>query len=639
MMLGGAAATGPSRVDLAATADFDLGGVRVRPARRQISTSTGDDHELEPRVMQVLVALAGARGEVVSRDRLIEACWDGRIVGDDSLNRCVVALRKLAASIDPPPFTIETVPRVGYSLIEREREAETAAPVSEEVEARPESSKRRLRAIAIAAAALVLAAVLAAALLWRPAAPAGEDRPQLRLAALRSLSADLPAASAEGAREELVAAFEAEDAVMLIDPDAPPPARGPDLILGGTIQQADGSFRFTLHMINRGTGATLYSQKFDRPATLSLASRQVAVMMSQFIRCGVAQAGRHLYTMTDAQLSLWLQVCSMMYTDVDSSWDAALDVARKLTEAAPDFANGWVARALVAFPIGARPEEFEARRAEAAHAVEQALRLDPENAVAYRAKALSLPAGRFGHAEFERLMQRAVSLPVQSGAEHSTYGEFLVSVGRHEDARVQYARARDVNPLAPWINGGDAQAHLYSGRGEEGYRILRESRALWPQDAGYIFVEIRAALSTGRYDDGLRVLDDPAAQLPAEVRTALRAAFEALRTRDPARSAEAVRLLRSAAANRRTNLNPVTMALAALGDHEGAIASAGANNAWMHGVLFSPAFAETRKHSGFVALAEKFGMIRYWRETGRLPDFCRTADPPAFCRTLQPSRP
>jgi len=636
-MQGGAAATETSRVDLAATPDFDLGGVRVRPARRQLCTPGGATHDLEPRVMQVLVALAGEQGKVVSRDRLIEACWEGRIVGDDSLNRCVVALRRLAASIDPPPFTIETVPRVGYSLVEREGEAQPPAPASPEPEAKPGRSRLRLsrRGVAAAAAVLVLVlAVLAAVLLWRPAAPPGEDRPQLRLAALRSLSADLPAASAESAREELVAAFEAEDAVMLIDPDAPPPAKGPDLVLDGTIQQAEGSFRFTLHMTNRGTGATLWSQRFDRPATLPLASRQVAVMMSQLIRCGVAQAGRHLYTMTDAQLSLWLQVCSMMYTDVDSSWDAALDVARKLTEAAPDFSNGWAARALVAYPIGARPEEFEERRAEAAHAVDQALRLDPENAIAYRAKALSLPAGRFGHAEFERLMQRAVSLPIQSGAEHSTYGDFLVSVGRHEDARVQYARARDVNPLAPWINSGDAQAHIYSGRSEEGYRILREARALWPHIPGYIFAEIRAAFSTGRYDEGLRALEDPAAEFSAEVRTALRAAFEALMTRDPARSAEAVRLLRRAAADRRTNLNGVTMALAALGDHEGAIASAAANNAWMHGVLFSPTFAATRRHPGFVPLAEKFGMIRYWRETGQPPDFCRAPDAPAFCRTL-----
>ncbi|WP_297695100.1 hypothetical protein, partial [Phenylobacterium sp.] len=43
---------------------------------------------LEPRVMQVLVALARERGEIVSRDDLIASCWAGRIVGEDAINRC-----------------------------------------------------------------------------------------------------------------------------------------------------------------------------------------------------------------------------------------------------------------------------------------------------------------------------------------------------------------------------------------------------------------------------------------------------------------------------------------------------------------------------------------------------------------------
>src|SRR3954453_8171318 len=105
------------RINLADTPDFDLGGLRVSPAHREVRKDE-DRRELEPKVLQVLVALATAESEVVSRDRLIEQCWDGRIVGDDALNRCIVALRHLAKEFLPEPFAIETVPRVGYRLIE-----------------------------------------------------------------------------------------------------------------------------------------------------------------------------------------------------------------------------------------------------------------------------------------------------------------------------------------------------------------------------------------------------------------------------------------------------------------------------------------------------------------------------------------
>jgi TolB-like protein len=102
-------------VDLAREPAFRLARVDVRPANREV-LAAGLRQVLEPRVMQVLVALARRRGEVVSRDELIDACWRGRIVGDDAVSRCVAALRRLAASWGGP--VIETVARVGYRLDE-----------------------------------------------------------------------------------------------------------------------------------------------------------------------------------------------------------------------------------------------------------------------------------------------------------------------------------------------------------------------------------------------------------------------------------------------------------------------------------------------------------------------------------------
>ncbi len=65
--------SGELRIDLAETADFDLGGLRISPARREV-VKDGQRRELEPRIAQVLVALASARPGVVSRDRLVEQC-------------------------------------------------------------------------------------------------------------------------------------------------------------------------------------------------------------------------------------------------------------------------------------------------------------------------------------------------------------------------------------------------------------------------------------------------------------------------------------------------------------------------------------------------------------------------------------
>jgi TolB-like protein/DNA-binding winged helix-turn-helix (wHTH) protein len=101
-------------VDLAREAAFRLACVDVRPATREVVGRRGQREVLEPRVMQVLVALARRRGEVVSRDELIHACWRGRVVGDDAVNRCVAALRRVGQAFGG--LAIETIARVGYRL-------------------------------------------------------------------------------------------------------------------------------------------------------------------------------------------------------------------------------------------------------------------------------------------------------------------------------------------------------------------------------------------------------------------------------------------------------------------------------------------------------------------------------------------
>src|SRR5215475_7332297 len=105
-----------SPIDLAREPDFVMGASRVSPSTREIVR--GPERELlEPRVTQVLVALFRAHGRVVSRDELIARCWEGRIVGEDAINRAIGRLRRLSEADQGASFEIETIPRVGYRLL------------------------------------------------------------------------------------------------------------------------------------------------------------------------------------------------------------------------------------------------------------------------------------------------------------------------------------------------------------------------------------------------------------------------------------------------------------------------------------------------------------------------------------------
>ena len=102
-------------IRLAEVADSRIGAVVVRATLLTLE-HRGRSRELQPRVMQVLVALAQASPQVVSREQLIARCWEGRVVGDDALNRCIVVLRNASREFGGA-FTVENVARVGYRVL------------------------------------------------------------------------------------------------------------------------------------------------------------------------------------------------------------------------------------------------------------------------------------------------------------------------------------------------------------------------------------------------------------------------------------------------------------------------------------------------------------------------------------------
>jgi DNA-binding winged helix-turn-helix (wHTH) protein len=154
------------RIILARAPEFGLGRLIVLPAVRQLRRDDGETEILQHRVMQVLVALASAKGEIVTRDELTESCWDGRVVGEDAINRVLSRLRATAAGIGEGSFRIETVTRVGYRLIAAEavrRQDQADEPREPAPAIAPERPDRRTL---LAGGAAAIAALGAGAWWW-----------------------------------------------------------------------------------------------------------------------------------------------------------------------------------------------------------------------------------------------------------------------------------------------------------------------------------------------------------------------------------------------------------------------------------------------------------------------------------------
>jgi len=246
----------PGRIVLAREKPFRFGPVEVRPASREI-VAPGGRQRLQPRVMQVLVALARARGEILTRDDLTESCWDGRIVGEDALSRVMSKLRSAGLSLGPDGWRLETIPRVGYRLTAAGWDPDSA-PTAPTLEAPPPTPISRRVWIGAGVGGLSLAAAGTALWLRRPRVP--DQARALYERAANALGSGLPEDNqqAQGYLREAVArapdyaqawgalAFAYQAALLFTDP-----ARQP-----GVKAQSEAAARRALELDPREPQAT-----------------------------------------------------------------------------------------------------------------------------------------------------------------------------------------------------------------------------------------------------------------------------------------------------------------------------------------------------------------------------------------------
>lgn len=504
---------------------------------------------------------------------------------------------------------------------------------------------RNYRQLGIAAAALLV--LVAGALIYWFRAPGGggkTDALRLQIGEMKALTADVPANVPESFREEILAAL-ATDAVIVASTEGPQAGSKPGYALTASVRRAGDLLRFTVHVVNERSGATVWTDTLDRPATnVDIVPRQIAVPVSQVLRCGLGGVARYRKPMPDEPMSIYMSFCEEFWADTagkELNASRAVDLAHRLTEAAPDFSRGWSALAEVA-TWAARgsgqlnPDELHAKAVKAA---ERALELDPENSEAYQALAGLQPP--FAFAEREKLHLKSISVrPGDCGCEFIGYGSFLNRVGRNAEAAEAYNRARDMIPLSAEVNARWADGLFVAGETEEAKKIAVDVLQLWPDYAFARQVMLRAALGSGQYDEAAKLIADPKSDLTPAERAALGQAVQALRSRNAAAKVSAVRALQQLGpkVSPVANAPLVVIALAAVGANNEALSLAAAlirrDGPRGLAVLFEPAMAPARHSPQFGQVAQRFGLVGYWRQSRHKPDFCKEASPPALCASL-----
>jgi DNA-binding winged helix-turn-helix (wHTH) protein/TolB-like protein len=378
------------RVELAREPDFTIGSVTVQPSLRKITGPQGEAM-LEPKVMQVLVALGTPMNTILSRDDLIERCWDGRVVGDTSINRVISLLRSGFRAVAGEEVVVENVPKVGYRLIAGGAVPEPdALSVAPEPVAQADGAGAR-RFIWIGAGIIVVLALIAAMFALQPRN--AQTLPPLRVAMLpletgdgvdpmysKGLEAELRSQFAKVGQIEVTAS---ESAALLSEQGMDEMEIGrrlnAEFVWAGTLTSAEDRITLDARLIDVSGERVEWRQTFSSaPDAGQFLPLRTARAMSETLGRPVS-ARVPKVPVNAAGYRLYLTALGLIKSRGLEERRTAYSLLGQVTAENPQFADGWAGLAKASFLYPAESiEDAEDYRARALELARHALSIDED---------------------------------------------------------------------------------------------------------------------------------------------------------------------------------------------------------------------------------------------------------------------
>ncbi|MGD9980188.1 MAG: hypothetical protein AB7H66_01615 [Hyphomonadaceae bacterium] len=492
-------------------------------------------------------------------------------------------------------------------------------------------------------AAIALVAVLGVAWLVGQAM-LGSRNEQIAVLEFRPLDgADLTSFSA-GLAERIVGVMsgnELQVAQHAVSPDAPDrvaaaAADGAAFVLDGSVRRDGEDLLVGARLVDSEGRLTLWSNEYRRAAAeANYFQEQIAAEVARVLRCALVSRRPRAGAIDKQTLAIFLRACDRM-ASADESFEARREIARQVTERAPRFSRGWSLLALssAGMALSAPDDTSEAFRSEALSAAARARDLDAGNGESYLAELDLAPTRDFRGRQ--SLVDQALRTEPDLATAHTAQGELLANVGRHVEALASYRRAAALDPLSaenwalmiPVLSALGNQAESDQLR-ERLYRVWPNSPASWYN---------RFFNSTyNNPAEALRMLDTietAPVRMERSIRELWRNYLRARVSGNRERIRSAAFALVELAQRRQFNRFSVAAALADVGETDAAfeiLDDLMRNPMAGTSAIFNTPYAGLRRERRFMMLARDAGLIAYWRETGRWPDFCGARDLPYDC--------
>lgn len=442
---------------------------------------------LEPKALDLIGYLAHRPGELVTKDDLVDAVWEGRAISDSAISSCIAAARAAVADDGTAQRVIRTVPRRGLRFEARvclPEEHTTSAPV--------------------------------------------RDRPSVAVLPFRNMSADPEQTYfSDGITDDIITdlsryrelfviaghssfAYRASDKPM----DLIARELGVQYLAEGSVRRVGNRIRITVRLSQPDSGEELWSERYDRELTdiFEVQDEISSVIVNRM----VGQIARqHHRRIMDADKGATAYDCllraqtNIFMVGRDVNRRALADVKRALelepTNARAHAMLGWyyVTEGSNSWGLDAG-EAFDA----ALHAAQTAIRSDDREPFAAVVLAWVYLWRDRDHDRAIVELHRALAMNPGSAAHMSFLAFAQIYAGQHEDGKANLEGAMQLNPhFSVLYDNHYMRALFHLGQSEAALHHAERVRLLMPQASNALSLVAAIHASLDRLEDARAVVE------------------------------------------------------------------------------------------------------------------------------------
>jgi TolB-like protein/DNA-binding winged helix-turn-helix (wHTH) protein len=468
-----------------------LGEFEIEPGNRRLLRD-GEQIHLTKKPFGVLLYLIENRDRMVSRKELLDVFWDGHEVYEETLTKCVGAIRKAFGETKEQQQFIQTHWAEGYRFIypveekqsgfEIEKIRGVRITIEEESEPEtklekpvllPEKPARRNLLLILAWSAFIITAVFLSGWFWQKSKTTGAPIESIAVLPLKSLDAGenyLGLGIADAVIRRLsqtgkltVRPTSAVRRYFNEETDALSAARelGTDAVLDGSIQRDGDRLRVSVNLLRVSDGVSLWADNFDmRTADIFTIQDTVAQQVASRLRLRLdpAQQARLSKHATTNLIAYEYYVRGVYSLDQRSfgeeakpQMEATIDYFKKAIEADPDnaLAHAQLANAYIWMANFIEGQAVWAERAR--KEINRAVALDPQLAETHVARHYLLGSAYEGWQTEAAVRELLLAQQLNPNVGHVELGSIYYHLGLEDLGDRAYQRALGIDPTSEHV--------------------------------------------------------------------------------------------------------------------------------------------------------------------------------------------